>query len=296
MNRRRFLSRLAVSAAALPLVEVNAASAPSAAGRAGADAFIDTNVWLGSWPTRQAWSRTPAQLVAKLRSHGVTSAWAGSFEAALHSDVAGTNARLAEACAQEGAGVLVPFGAINPILPDWEEDLRRCHEVHRMPGVRLLPNYHGYELGDARFGRLLDLAVQRGLLVQIALTIEDDRSQNPAFAAAPVQPAPLVNALERQPKARVMLLNATSRLLGANTVLLQRLTALGASCEIATLESVAGIETLLQKVPAARLAFGSHAPYFYFEAALLKLRESALTPAQLADVRHGHATAALARS
>ena len=47
--------------------------------------------------------------------------------------------------------------------------------------------------------------------------------------------------------------------------------------EIATLEGVGGIENLLKHIPYTRLLFGSNAPLFYFESALLKLRESALT-------------------
>jgi predicted TIM-barrel fold metal-dependent hydrolase len=289
MNRRRFLRGLAAAATAAPLARVaGAASTP------GDAALIDTNVWLGHWPTRRAWAETPAQLATKLRAHGVTAAWLGSFDAALHSDLAAANARLAEACAREGAGLFAGFGAINPTLPDWEDDLRRCAEVHRMPGLRLLPNYHGYGLDDPRFSRLLGLAAARRLLVQIAVTMEDDRSQNPALTAAPVNLAPLPGVLERIPGARVMLLNAASRLFGTGLPLLQKLSHAGALVEIATLEGVAGIEQLLGRAPGARVCFGSHAPYFYLEAALLKLQESALTPAQLAAVRHGNARAALA--
>ena len=292
MNRRRFLHRFAAAAATTPFA---AALDPAvAAPAAPAPPFVDTNVWLGSWPTRPAGLRTAAQLVAKLKTHGVTSAWTGSFESALHTDLAGANARLAEACARDGAGVLVPFGAIDPTLPDWEEDVRRCHEIHRMPGVRLMPNYHGYQLDDPRCARLLEVATQRGLLVQIALAMEDERTQHPALAAAPVQAAPLVPTLAAQPRARVMLLNAGARVLAPTTVLLTRLIAAGVFFEIAMLEGVAGIESLLQRVPAVRLMFGSPAPFFYFEAALLKLQESALTAEQLAAIQSGHARAALA--
>jgi predicted TIM-barrel fold metal-dependent hydrolase len=42
-----------------------------------------------------------------------------------------------------------------------------------------------------------------------------------------------------------------------------------------------------------RLMFGSQLPFFYFEAALLKLQESALTGDQLAAIMHGNARAAL---
>ena len=185
------------------------------------------------------------------------------------------------------------FGTINPTLPDWQDDLRRCHEVHRMPGVRLFPNYHGYALDDPRLGQLLELAGRRGLLVQIVLSIEDDRSQNPVLAAAPVQPGPLGDWVQRFPRTRVMLLNSASRVLTASTPLLQRLIAANVLFEIATLETVAGIAGVLQRAPGVRLAFGSHSPYYYFEAALLKLQESALTDSQLAAIRHDHARAAL---
>lgn len=283
MNRRRFFT-VAGTAAALPLARVEAAPATE---------LIDTNVWLGHWPTRRGWAESPGALVARLRRHGVTSAWAGHCDSALHTDLAGDNARLADLCAKEGGGVLVPFGTVNPAFPDWEEDVRRCREVHRMPGVRLLPSYHGYTLDDPRFVQLLDRATEHGLIVQIVVTVEDERSQNPALQAAAVNTAPLADLLEKRPRARVMLLNATSRILGTSTALLQRLTRVGAAFEIATLESVAGIEAVLSRVPTARLAFGSHSPYYYFEAALLKLQESDLSPTQLAAVRHGHARALL---
>lgn len=287
MDRRTFLTTAA--AAAATTAGLRGAATPAAAGE-----FIDTNVTLSDWVVRRSSVERPEQLVAKLRRHGVTTAWVGSFEGVLHSDIAGANARLAAACAGAGGGrILAPFGTINPTFPDWEEDLRRCHEVHRMRGVRLFPNYHGYTLDDARFARLLDLVARRGLLVQIALGIEDDRSQNPALTAAPVAAAPLADFLEKIRGARVMLLNASSRVLGPANPLLKRLVAAGVFFEIATLEGVAGIEMLLRANPDARLCFGSHTPYFYFESALLKLTESALAPAQLHAVRAGHALAAL---
>ena len=292
MDRRTFLTAAAISGAVGSILRPVQA-APAVANSRG---LIDTNVYLSDWAVRHSWATTPALLTEKLRRHGVTSAWVGSFEGALHTDISGVNSRLAEACARESGGLLRAFGTINPSLPDWEEDLRRCHEVHRMAGVRLFPNYHSYPLDDRRFVALLEVATRRGLLVQIALMIEDDRSQNPALTAAPVQAGPLVDIVPKIPKARVMLLNSGSRVLGANQSMLQGLAAAGVHFEIATLEGVAGIESLLQRAPGIKLSFGSHAPYFYFEAALLKLQESALTGAQLSAISHANAQAALVAS
>lgn len=287
MERRTFFSTAILATATAPVLRAaQPVSTPT-------EGLIDTNVYLSDWVIRKSWAATPSILAQKLRHHGVTSAWVGSFEGVLHSDIAGVNARLADACAREGRGLLRAFGTINPTLPDWEEDVRRCHEVHRMVGVRLFPNYHGYTLDDARFAQLIRIAAQRGVLVQIALSIEDDRSQNPVLTAPPVNTAPLADILRAHPDARVMLLNSGSRVLGANTPLLQRLTAAGVHFEIATLEGVAGIESLLQKAPGIRLCFGSHAPYFYFESALLKLQESALSAGQLSALRHENADRAI---
>ena len=72
------------------------------------------------------------RLPAKLRQHRITQAWAGSYEGLLHKNLDGVNARLADECRANGAGILVPFGTVNPALPDWEADLRRCQEKYGM--------------------------------------------------------------------------------------------------------------------------------------------------------------------
>ena len=52
----------------------------------------------------------------------------------------------------------------------------------------------------------------------------------------------------------------------------------------------------IERAPEVRITFGSHSPYFYLEAALLKLDESQLSPEQRVAVRSGHARAALKES
>ena len=137
--------------------------------------MIDVNVWLSRWPFRRLPLDETPKLIDKLRSLGFTQAWAGSFDSLLHRDVAAVNARLADEC-RASNGFLIPFGVINPTLPDWEEDLRRCHEVHHMPGVRLVPNYNAYKLDDPAILKLFDLCTRRNLLIQIVASMEDERT------------------------------------------------------------------------------------------------------------------------
>ncbi|MBI3848749.1 MAG: amidohydrolase family protein [Verrucomicrobia bacterium] len=257
------------------------------------EGFIDVNINLSRWPLRRLRFDDTAALAAKLRSHGVTQAWAGSFEGLLHKDIAAVNTRLAEECRRHGRGLLVPFGSINPKLPDWEEELRRSAEEHHMPGIRLHPSYHGYRLDDPDFARLLRLATERHMIVQLALLMEDERMMHPLLRVEPVDTAPLVDLVKQTPGLRLVLLNALGKLHGKP---LSDLIAAGeVYVEISMLEGVGGVRNLLAQVPSSRVLFGSFAPLFYFESALLKLKESPLTQEQVRAVRLGNAQPLLAR-
>jgi predicted TIM-barrel fold metal-dependent hydrolase len=255
--------------------------------------LIDTNVNLSRWPFRRLHGDDTAELVAKLRHHHVTQAWAGSFDGLFHKDIAGVNTRLADECHKHGHGILLPFGSVNLNLPDWEDDLRRCADEHKMPGIRLHPNYHGYKLGDPDFARLLTLATERNLIVQLTASMEDERTQPALMQVAAVDLTPLPELLKTHPKLRLVLLNSHR---GMKADVLQHLAKNeNVYFEIATLEAVGGISTLLGKLPLSQILLGSHAPLFYLEAALFKLKESPLSELQLKAISADNACRLLAR-
>lgn len=236
--------------------------------------IVDTHVSLSRWPFRRLPSDETPALIERLRRHGVTQAWAGSFDAILHRDIGGVNARLAEECRRHGGTILKSFGAVNPKLPDWREDLRRCVEDYRMPGIRLHPNYHQYELTDPVFAELLHAAAARGLIVQIAVSMEDMRTQHPLVRVPVVDLTALPALMKREPRAKVQLLNwwpalrrqSLQAFLEAGTVIF----------DIATVDGIEGIARLVERLPPERVAFGSNFPLFSIDAALLKMQESGL--------------------
>ena len=266
MNRRDLLN-LAVAAgtasAVLPTI-ARAADESSTATRQ----IIDTNVNLFQWPVRRLPLDDIDALVNKLRSLGVTSAWAGSFEGLLQRDVAAVNARLANACRNRTE--LTPIGSVNPTLPGWENDLQQCSTMHNMPGMRLHPNYHGYTLNDPRFPRLLELAVKAGLFVQIAVSMEDTRTQNSIMQVADVDLSPLPAVLENAPEAKIQLLNHKLR----SPLLQQPGKCAGVFFDTARVDGTDGIPQLIARLPTGRVLFGSHAPFLIPEAALIRVHES----------------------
>lgn len=276
---RREILKAALAAAAGGVVtnyaRTSAASDDSGTGRRPWP-VTDVNVSLFQWPFRRLAGDSPEALVEKLRSLDIRHVWAGSFEGVLHRDLAGVNTRLAEACRAAPSGLLVPIGSVNPALPDWNEDLRRCDEVHRMPGVRLHPNYHGYGLDDPCFAEFLSAAAERRLLVQIAVSLEDVRTQSDRVRMADVDLGPLPAVLAKVPGARVMLLNHKLR-----SPAYQALAAAAVTFDTARIEATDGIERLMELVTPERVVLGSHAPFFIHESALIKVYESNLDERQL---------------
>jgi predicted TIM-barrel fold metal-dependent hydrolase len=147
-----------------------------------------------------------------------------------------------------------------------------------MRGIRLHPNYHGYTLADPVFSELLNLAAARGLVVQLALCMEDERTQHPLMRIPPVDLAPLSELVKAVPKLRFELLNCYPQIKFDQ---LRRLAvAENIYFEISMAEGVGVVARWIGALGLKRIVFGSHYPFFYLESALLKMQESGLDESQ----------------
>lgn len=237
--------------------------------------IIDTNVSLFQWPFRRLPLDNTATLATKLRSLGISEAWAGSFEGVLHRDVAGVNRRLVDECQRHPE--LLAVGSVNLELPDWEQDLQRCLNEYRMPAIRLHPNYHGYTLADPRFRQLLERTSSANCLVQVVVAMEDTRTQHPLVQVPDVDLSPLPDLLGENTAARVQLLNYRP-----NGKLFDRLARTpGVLFDTARVEGTDGVQKQLLRTGPKKVLFGSHAPFLIPEAALIRTCETSLSEDQL---------------
>lgn len=234
--------------------------------------ICDVNVYLSRWPFRRLPCDTTSELVSKLKRSQINRAYAGSFDGLLHKDIRAVNQRLYDDCKSHGADLLIPVGSINPTLPGWEDDIIACHEQWKMPGIRLHPNYHEYELSSPETKKLFAMAADRGMFIQIAMRMEDDRTQHKLMRIPDVNFEALPGLMKEQDGLQVTILNGMKSLRGAS---LTRLTENpNLTIEIAMLEGVGGIENLMQQVAYEQILFGSYFPFFYLESSLNKLKES----------------------
>lgn len=298
VDRRHFLKSSLLAGTALSLARpLLGAAAPLPPG------IIDTNVNLFGWPFRKLKYSDTGALVAKLRKHRVVEAWAGSFDALLHKDIAGVNERLAAECRTRGEGLLVPFGSVNLAWTDWEDDVRRCHEVHRMPGLRIYPGYQPFDLKHPGLKRLVSLVAERGLILQIVFQMEDPRVHHPLTKLDVIDSRPLLEVLKGAPNAKVELLHFSGNVQGSDLAALVKETS--ARIDISRWEGNGAVGRMIGatpeknaavRVPVERVLFGSHAPYFPLETGILKLIESPLNPEQLHAIMQGNARKWLPRA
>lgn len=258
--------------------------------------IIDTNVNLFDWPFRKLKYGTTDALVEKLRKHRVTQAWAGSYEALFHKDINGVNFRLAEECRTHGAGMLLPFGTVNLAWPDWREDLRRCHEVHKMPGIRIYPAYQTFELGHPDFAELVRLVTEHRMLLQIAGDMADSRHHHPIVGIRGVNLEPVVDLMIKIPQARIQLVYWNHRV--SHSLLGRLVNETKVAFDTSRVEGAGEVGRLIEgkswsghniAIPADRFMIGSHAPYFPVETNILKLFESPLSVQQMEAVMNGNA-------
>ncbi|MBV12333.1 amidohydrolase family protein [Rubinisphaera sp.] len=266
LNRRQALEL--AGAVSLGLTSVCLAEENSPATNEKPLEIIDTNIHLFRWPFRRLPLDETVKLVKKLRQFNITQAWAGSYEGLLHRDLSSVNRRLHQQCAEFPE--LIPIGTINPTLPGWQRDLEDCKTKLAMPGIRLYPNYHHYTLNDSFVSELLHRAESLGLFVQIAISMEDGRTQHRSLQVQDVNVSPLLELLGQFPNLPVQLLNA--KLPASLTAQLAKLPNL--FLDISRVDGSTGIPQLAEVFPLNRILFGSHAPFLIPEATLIRVHES----------------------
>ncbi len=237
--------------------------------------IVDVNAHVGQWPFGFLELSRPKALVKRLGASGIGQAWVASLEGLLHRDLDAVNQRTVQRTAPFPE-TLVPVGVVNPLAPDWQTTFQRCVHRWKMPVVRLYPGYHGYQLDHPRVGQMFAAAAKARVVLQVVVRMEDPRTQHPLVRVPDVNLAPLQARLRAFPEVPVVLLGAMR---SVSPRMLRSMRNWGlVYVEHSMLEGLGALERLMEDFSPARVLFGTHAPLFVPEAAVLKLTEAALPP------------------
>ena len=260
--------------------------------------IIDTNVYLFDYPFRNLKYSETNDLAGKLIHHKITKAWAGSFEHLFHKNMDLANQKLLKECTHKGNGMFKPVGSVNLSWPDWEEDLRRCRELYDMNIVRVFPIYQMVDLGGETFDKFLQLATKYNMLVQIVGDMEDRRHHHPLFQMRDIDFTPLIEVGKKYSSSKIQLVHWNRRVRGE--LLDNIVTQTNIRFDTSRIEGAGELGGLLHSeswygpdfdISASRFLFGSHAPYFAVESALLKMFEHPLSKKEFDMIARENANA-----
>lgn len=168
--------------------------------------IIDVNASLGHYPFRSLRHRTAAGMIELMDRNGIARAVVSSLHAVFYRDAHRGNEEL---CAetQPHAGRLIPIATVNPRYVGWERDLAQAAERWKTKAIALVPEHHGYALGDEHGRAALARIADYGLPVVLRQRFEDRRQRHAWDRAEDLTAASLLEAARAHPKLKFLLVN-----------------------------------------------------------------------------------------
>jgi len=223
--------------------------------------IIDLNSFIGTWPSHPVEGQ-PDVVWTQLRALGVTRIYASSLASVWCRNPHVYNEPLYEAASQTED--VWPVPVLDPSVSTWKRELDRALAQDRVQLVRLLPNYHQYDLND--IGDILEALVDAKLGAIVQVCMEDIRRQHPLSQVPNVSVSDVFDVAERFSKLRLIIGGAKAgEIRGAKARLLS-LPNLYA--DVSQVDGLNAIRVLVDEGLEAKLVFGSHAPLFIPYAAL----------------------------
>jgi len=243
--------------------------------------LIDSNVHLGPWPFNLVPAFTARALAARLRENGIGRAIVAPTAAILAPDPGPANRALFAAVASVPA--LLPLPVVNPALRNWSEQLEAAASGP-LRAAKLYPNYHNYRLESPRLDAFFAAALSGRVRLVVSARVEDDRHRYFGLKVTMV-PAKSVGAfLGRHPRLHPLILG-----LGLPDIRAIAPGHANFSTDTSFIEWRNALADLVREIPARRILFGSHTPFFVTQSGVAQLAASRLTAAAAAAIGGGNA-------
>lgn len=133
---------------------------------------FDCNCFTGNWPFYKVRYNTVEKVRALHSRIGITGGFISACEAIFYQDPYEAEVDLAREL--EGTPYYQAM-ILNPTLPGWQADLKRCVEQLHIKAVRLMPTYHKYALTDPVLDAVCQAVKSYDLPLLLTLRLRDER-------------------------------------------------------------------------------------------------------------------------
>lgn len=234
--------------------------------------LFDINTAVGHWPFRKIPHQTPEELRQVLEKAGIRGAAVANTHGLFYKNCHDANLELAVWLAPYGeffSGV----ATLNPLYAAWERDLRACREELEFCAVRLVPQYHDYELGCREAVAMAQAATELGLPLLVPHRVVDVRQRHGFDTERTIEIDEIGALCAAVPEARIIATEANfsgRALIDAEGGLRYP----GLYLESSRVD----LSSFPEAVAAERILFGTGAPFKHLQPAILKLEIADLEP------------------
>lgn len=243
--------------------------------------FIDISTYVGHWPFRNLKNNTLDGLDELAQRYDITHMVVANLNGVFYKDVNYANLELLDWLSRyNGKTRFLPMAIINPAFPEWEKDARDMIAAG-FAGFELCPFYHGYSLAPEflydvyypvhRAAEVLALAEELDVPVRICGNFEDPRGRSELDTSEAIKGEDLYKLLSQNEKTHVFVTSYDLNAAGTNCAELigSRKNTYFDTTRNFVFNKENG-KRLMQFLRTEQLCFGSHSPFFYMEANLLK--------------------------
>ena len=245
--------------------------------------LIDLSVWTGRWPFLNLRYNDLAALKEKLLGLNIKKAFAAPIDGILEKDPSRANGELYEKTALY-EDFFSPVPIIDLSFKNWRGNMERAVGSSCVKIIKLLPNYHMYKLTKELAGELVKYTSPAGIAVSIQMRMEDKRGMHPLFKVPEIRAFDLLDAISAFPEQVFILSNIYYG------EIQEAYNSTGnIYFETCGTEYQDVIELLHGRFSLDRFVFSSHAPFYYAEANVNKIKYSSLDTDILKKVMYENA-------
>lgn len=231
--------------------------------------IIDINATLGHYPFRQLAATTPSAMLQLMDRWTIDRAVVSSLHSVFYRDAHRGNQELFEHV-QAHPNRFVGVATINPRYVGWRKDLDDCLDQMKMKAVTLVPAHHGYGLSEPPAQEAIKEIAKRNIPLLLTQRFEDRRQRHHWDVAEDLEQASVLELSRQHPELRLIL---------SNWIALDGAKLKSAGWQGRILVDFARLHVLLHgdvgklidSLGIDAIAFGSHMPFDYTAAALVKL-------------------------
>lgn len=246
--------------------------------------IIDCSAWSGNWAFLHLKYGKLNLLQEKLSKYNIIRAYVSPIEGILEEDPMRANNELCSLIDNIGIEFFSPVPIIDLSFANWDEAIELAITRDDVKIVKLLPNYHMYELSEDVLEGLVDYTQKHNLLISIQMRVEDARGQYPLMKVPDMDIDEVIKILSSFPEQKFIMNNGNlseveQALYFADNIYV----------DISSVESQDVVTYLGGKYGLDRILFSTHSAFFYLEGNVFKLAYSGLGREGLDKVAYGNA-------